>query len=149
MKSYRSCLVIALVVVLGIFAFFYYFGHRDDTALAGFSAAYAVYDRAIAAAAPGPGSAPAASNQADAALADLRAKASARISSLTRNDGELMQLMPEIADLAGKELDALKAYRQALAEKNANTDSLAKAFSDWTVKRQAAYARFQALESPK
>lgn len=85
----------------------------------------------------------------DKALVDLKTKASARISSLTKNDAELMSITLEIGDLSGKELDALKTYKRAVAGKNSDLDKLSTEFGDLTNKRQTDYARFLELAGLK
>jgi hypothetical protein len=153
MKKYIALLIIILLGLTGFISFFYHFGHHDSVALTEFSSAYTNYDRAFS----GLSTAVFASNlesttsrealisKADQALAELHLKAAARISSLTRHDPELMSLMQEIANLSGKELDALKAYQSAITDKDVNLDRLAKELNDFTIQRQAAYARFQNL----
>ncbi len=81
----------------------------------------------------------------DQALVLLTTKASLRISSLTKNDGEFMKLSLDIADLAGKELDCLKIYHDEIANREANVDQLAEQFHDFTRQRQADYARYVEL----
>jgi hypothetical protein len=153
MKKYIVLLVIALIGVIGIFFFFYYFGHKDDKALSEFSLAYQKYDRAIS----DLSSAVYMSNFegtptyddleqiTDQALTVLKLKASAKISSLTKNDADIMSLTQEIADLSGKEFVALKAYQSAMADQGADMAQLSKELHDVTLKRQAAYTRFQEL----
>ncbi len=153
MKKYIALLVISLLGVAGIFFFFYYFGHHDTKALKEFSRAYINYDVAIS----DLSTAVFASNlegttitgdlehKADQALEVLNLKASVRISSLTRNDPELMSLTQEIADLSGKELAALKANQSSITDMDADLDMLAKQLNDLTIQRQAAFARFQEL----
>ena len=156
-QKYRVWLVIACVVTAAIAFFFFQFGHNDAKVLADFPNAYAKFDRAIAdysktalGSNPEGGSA---NNDlelnADEALADLNRKASARISSLTRNDGDLMQTMLEIADLSGKELVALKEYKTAVADGSSDLDKAAAAYADLTQKRQTAYLRFRELAGIK
>ncbi len=79
----------------------------------------------------------------------MKAKASVRISSLTRNDGDLMKVSAEIAELAGKELEALKAYRSAALSKSADVDLFAKQFRDLTSQRQAGFGRYLELAGIK
>lgn len=56
-------------------------------------------------------------SKAGDALIELNIKASARLSSLIKNDAELMSKALEIADLSGKELDHLGAYKRAIWDK--------------------------------
>ncbi|OGD21124.1 MAG: hypothetical protein A2W03_03885 [Candidatus Aminicenantes bacterium RBG_16_63_16] len=79
------------------------------------------------------------------ALTELDAKASIRLSSLIKNDAELMNLTLEIARLSGKELAALKAQKEAAADKTADLPKLAKESADLARQRQTAYARFREL----
>ena len=53
----------------------------------------------------------------DEALVELNTKASVRVSSLTKNDGDLMRIMREIADLSAKEFNTLKAVQSALVDR--------------------------------
>jgi hypothetical protein len=153
MKKYIILLGMVLIVGANIFFFFYRMYHNDVKALEAFPAAYEKFDRAVSDystsvfAAKGAG-APAADDlerQADEALVDLNTKASARLSSLIKNDADLMRTTLEIADFSGKELEALKAYQGTAADKQADLDRFAKEFGDFTNKRQSAYARFREL----
>ena len=153
-QKYLVWLVIACVVTAAIaFFFFFQFGHNDAKVLADFPIAYAIFDRAIADYSKSAlGSSPEGGSanidlelKADEALADLNTKASARISSLTRNDGDLMQTMLEIADLSGKELVALKEYKTAVADGSSDLNKAAAVYADLTQKRQTAYLHFREL----
>jgi len=131
---------------------FYRMHHNDVKALREFLASYEKFDKAIS-----DFSIPVfASNldlnktndlesKAGDVLIELNAKAAARLSSLTKNDAELMSEMLVIADFSGKELDNLRAYKSAVQSKNADLDGLAKESGDLTSKRKSAYARFQGL----
>jgi hypothetical protein len=154
MRKFTALLVIALIVVAGLFFFFFYqMGSNDAKALADFPVAYKNYDQAIsdfskAVMTSNPESAPEVSEfkrKADEALVGLKTKASVRISSLTKNDGDLMRVSTEIADLAGKELDALQVYQSAVANKSSDSDQLAKEFRDLTIQRQMDYTRYLEL----
>lgn len=153
MKKFLALLVVFLIGVAGVSFFFYHFGHNDTLALTEFSTAYQNYDRAYSDL-----SAVAFTNSfegspayddleqtADQALEDLNLKASARISSLTRNDAEIMSLTRMIAELSGKELTALKAYHSAMADNDPELAQLSSELEDLHARRQAAYARFQEL----
>ncbi len=151
MKRLITFPLIVLIGLAGMFFFFFYFGTHDSKALTEFSTAYQNYDRAFS----GFSTAVFASNvqsttaiselaqNADQRLVELDRRASARISSLTRHDAEIMTTTQEIADLSGKELEALKAYRNALVDHEADLEQLAGELDELTIKRQAAYARFQ------
>lgn len=154
MKKFTMLIVIILVVVAGSFIFFFFrMGISDTKALADFPVDYKNYDQAIsnfynAVLAFNPKNASTTSNlehKVDETLNLLNAQASVRISSLTKNDGDIMKVSLEIADLAGKEFDTLKAYRSAVADKSNDIDKLANDFSDLRNHRQAAYAHYLEL----
>jgi hypothetical protein len=158
MKKYIYLHVIALIVVAGIFFFFCYrMGTNDAKALADFPVAYKNYDKAIsdfynAVLASNPENASTTSNlehKADETLIVLNTQASVRISSLTKNDGDLMKVSLEITDLAGKELDTLKAYQNAVADKSNDIDKFAKEFAGLRNQRQAAYSHYLELAGLK
>ncbi len=154
MRKLVALLVVGLAALCGIlFFFFYRMGTNDAKALADFSVAYSKYDqsvsdysKAVLASNPvGAQSTDDLEQQADEALVVLSTKASVRISSLTKNDGDLMKVSLEIANLAEQELDTLKAYRKAVADRSAETNRLAREFADLTSQRQAAYSRYREL----
>jgi hypothetical protein len=155
MKKYIPLLVIVLSGVVVIFFFFYHFGHNDDKALTEFSSAYQKYDRAFSDLSStvfmfnleGSPTYDDLEQITDQALGDLTLKASARISSLTRHDAEIMNLTHEIADLSGKEFNALKAYQSAMVNNDLDLAQLSKELQYLTSERRAAYARFQELTS--
>ncbi len=153
LKKYWSLLFIPLILCAGIFFFFYRMGSNDTKALADFSAAYKNYDQAISAFSKSIFAAAPVSDdvvqKADEAQAALKTKASARISSLTKNDGELMQVMLQIADLSGKELNAAAEYKNAVGDQSGDISRLANELSDLTNQRQAAYAHFLELAGLK
>jgi hypothetical protein len=158
MKKYLALLVVALFAICGIFFFFFYrMGTNDAKALADFPVAYDHYDQAVsdyskAVLATNPESILTTDDierKADQALAVLHTKASVRISSLTKNDGDLMKLSLEIADLARQEVDTLKAYQSAVASQSADLDRLAKQFHDLTNQRQTDYAHYLELAGIK
>jgi hypothetical protein len=151
-KKYKWLIFFVLVMFAGIFAFYHLY-HTDIKELADFSASYEKFDRAISdfsgrISGSSPEDRPTVDSyerKADEALVELKVKASARLSSLIKNDAELMSITLEISDLAGKELEALKAYRRAVSDKDINADRQAKEFADLTNERQAAYPRFREL----
>jgi hypothetical protein len=157
MKKYKALLLIPLIGVVGIFFLFYRMGKNDAKKLADFSIAYEKFDQAISAfskpvLASTSGASPSTDDlerKADQAQAELKTKSSARISSLTKNDAELMRIALEIGDLSGKEDDILKAYKRAAADKHADMDTLIKELGDLTSKRQTDYARFLELAGLK
>ena len=154
-KKYKWLPILALIVVLaGVLSLFYKFYHHDVKALEEFLASYEAFDKAISefsipVFASNLEGAPATDNlerKADEALVELDTKTSVRISSLIKNDAELMSTELEIADVAGKELYTLRVYKRAIRDKrDADVDRLAKEFSDLNNKRTTAYARFQEL----
>ena len=151
-KKYKVLLVLALVVLVGAFLFFYRFYHNDVKALEDFSASYENYDKAIS-----DFSVPVfetnldlnktddLESKASDALIELNTKAAFRLSSLIKNDSAIPPLALEIADFSGKELDNLRAYKKAVQSKNADLNGLAKEYGELTSKRKTAYARFQGL----
>ena len=157
MKKYLLLLAVSVLAVCGALIFFFYrMGTNDAKALADFPAAYQAYDRAVsedasAVQASNPESHAAAdglARKADAALAKLNAEAAVRISSLTKNDGALMQVMQQIAAISGKEAAALQAY-QAAAISGGDTVRLADEFAGLSAQRRAAYARYLELAGGK
>lgn len=153
-KIAKAFLVIVLIGAAAVFFFFYRMGQNDAKKLVDFLIAYDRFDKAITdfsipVLASNSGAAPATDDlerYADEALAELNTKASARISSLTKHDGEIMSITREIADLCGKELDTLKLYKIAAVNKNADLEMLAKELMDIKNKRRAEYALFRSLE---
>ena len=153
-KKHKVLLVIGLVIGLllvaaAVIILFFRTYLSDVRALTGFETSYHNYDQAMAdfsrpvlAAEP---TAADLENKADETLFELKFTASVKISSLIKNDAELMSTALQIASLSDKELAALKTYKNAAAEKNANLTELAKQFADWSHQRQAAYAHFMDL----
>ena len=142
-KKYKVLLVLALVMIVGVFLFFSRMYHNDIKALEGFLASYETYDKAISDYSIGK-TADLESKARDA-LIELNTKATFRLSSLIKNDAELMDQALEVADHSGKELESLRAYKRAIQSKSSDLDGLAKEYGDLTSKRRAAYARFQGL----
>jgi len=142
------------MVFAGVFFFFYRFYHNDMEALAGFFTSYKEFDKAISdfsvsvfsSNLEGESNTDDLERKVDEALIGLEKKAGARISSLTKHDAEAMSITREIGDLSGKELDTLKTYRRAVADKNADLSRLIKELGDLTSKRQTAYARLLGLK---
>ena len=153
LKKYTALFVIALILAAGIFFFIYHFYNNDVQALTGFSDAYGKFDQAIsgyskAIIASDPAGASATDDlerKTGEALTELNTKARARISSLIKNDAELMKLTLEIDDISGKELAALNAYKKAAGDKNTDLASLANELGDLTSQRQSDFARFKEL----
>ncbi len=144
-RSIRPAVVIILLVVLVLFAsivyLFFRMGSNDARVLSEFPAAYLRYDQAIAACStavtsPDPQSAGDLQRGAGNALADLKRQSSARLSSLTRHDGDRMALAEEIGSLSQKEFDTLAAYRQAGGRPT---------LAQFRHQRQADYDHYRAL----
>ncbi len=144
-KKYRILLVLALVVLVGGFSFFYRMYQYDMKSLQDFVVSYQTFDRTIADFADD-GTSDSESKASDA-LTKLTAKAGVRISSLIRNDSLIPPATLQVADLAEKELESLKAYKNARQNKNTNVNNLLTAFNDLMAERKAAYDSFQKLDS--
>jgi hypothetical protein len=153
-KKYKWWLLVLTVMMVGALSAFSFYRH-DVTALEEFSASYQRFDKASlvfsasvsASNLEGVSATDGLELKTDEALVELNTKASVRISSLIRNDGELMSAELEIADLSRKELSSLKAYKKAIQSKSTDADRLAREHDDLTNKRRAAYAHFQRLGS--
>ena len=124
----RKALILgaAGVLVLGA-AFVYSMGHHDVRALSDFAASYEQFDKAVS----------------EQALNDLRVKSAMKISSLTKNDGSMMNVARQVSELAASEVSLMKASRlendrQAALQLNARLTAL-------QLERKAAYAHFQRL----
>ena len=148
-KIVRVGVVVAVLIVGVVFFVFFRLYQRDVQALTDFVAAYQKYDQAVSdfskqvlAGAPALGDL---EGEADHALVELTAAASAKISSMIKNEKALMRSILEIAVLSGKEAAALKTYQSATASKNGDLNTLAKAFGDLTNQRRAAYIHFREL----
>ena len=141
--KYKVLLVLALVVIVGVSFFFARIYHKDIKALEGFLASYETFDKAISDFSMS--KTDDLESKAGDALIELNTKAIFRLSSLIKNDAELMDQALEVADLSGKELESLRAYKRAIQSKNSDLDGLAKEYGDLTSKRRAAYAGFQGL----
>jgi tRNA A37 N6-isopentenylltransferase MiaA len=146
-KKYKAVLILVLVVIGSVFFFLYRMYHNDLKALTDFLASYEKFDKAISDFSMGE------TNNLDSkagdALIEINSKATHRLSSLIKNDAELMGRALEIADLSGKELESLRAHKRAVQSKNSNLDGLAKEYGDIASKRKAAYARFRELAGLK
>jgi hypothetical protein len=151
--KFKYVLVLAVFSAVGIYLILFRMVRNDIQALEDFYAYYGIYDRAIsdfstAVRTPNYQGSPVITGDESAAseaLSEMNTKASARISSLIKNDEDLMRIMRETAKLAGEEYDALKAYQSAAANHNADLEKLGQAFDDLTKQRQTAYANFQEL----
>jgi len=145
-KKYKWLIVLALMLA-GIFFIFCRFYLNDVKALKEFSASYEIFDEAM--------TEYSLSRTHDLesivedAFIELDSKASFRISSLIKNDSQLMDLVPEIAHLSGKELDSLKFYTRSIRDKSADLAGLAEKYSTLSSQRKAAYVRFLKLAGVK
>ena len=142
-KRYNVLLVLVLVVIVGVFFFCSRLYHNDINALEGFVASYEKFDKEILDFSNS--KTDDSESKAGDALIKFNSKASFRLSSLIKNDWLIPHAALEIADLSGRELESLKAYKRAIQTKNADLDDLAKEYSDLTSQRKNAYARFQGL----
>jgi hypothetical protein len=104
--------LIAVMVLLGL-GFVFRMGRHDMQALRDFTASYQRFDRTMSEAPGGPGAA-----QFDAALQDLNARASMRISSLTTNDGAMMRVARQVSEAAAREVTAVNRFKQSAAARN-------------------------------
>ena len=128
-KRSRRWIIIVLILAVpaGVLMCFYRMYHDDITALKRFMAAYDRFDRAVSL--NGDSGRSEVSDKAGEAVIELQARASLRLSSLIKNDGELMKQAREAADLARRELESLGMEGRSLIHE----------------KRIAAYDRFQEL----
>jgi hypothetical protein len=147
----RRFLIFILVLALpaGALLFFHRMYGHDIKALKGFLASYENFDNAMPAVADngfegGLG-------RASKALSELQARASMRLSSLIRHDGELMSRARQVADLAQKEINAFGACED-LSEDRASAPALAANAKEISQgcellreQRKAAFARFEEL----
>jgi hypothetical protein len=148
-KPYKWLLILVPVVAAVVFLFFFRMYHDDIKALKGFMASYEYFDKVIDSyTAKGWFDA---LGKAGEAVIELQANASLRLSSLIKNDAELMDQAREVADLSRRELDSLKAYDAMPRSRNpgpdevAKEDKLGKEYGVLRGNRKAAYARFREL----
>jgi len=142
-KRYKWPLILVLALLAGAFFVYDHFYQSGIRAVEGFSASYDHFDKAVSDLSAN--MTDDSESKARAALAELKAKAAFRLSSLIRNDGELMNQAHEVADISGREMASLEAYRRAIQNKNANLDELAREYGDLAGKRKAAFAHFREL----
>ncbi len=142
-KKYKWLPVIVLTVLAGGLLFFYRFYGNDIKALKDFLASYEAFDRAISDLLIS--QTDDLESQAGDAFIELDKKAALRLSSLIKNDAELMGQALEVANFSRRELDSLLAYKGAIQSQNADLDGLAKEHGDLSSGRKAAYARFREL----
>jgi hypothetical protein len=143
---------LASVMLAGMWV--YRLGSNDVKAVTDFAASYKRFDTSITdlstdAQTANPDDrliANEAERKADEALADLNTRATVKISSLTKNDGAMMNVARELSELSTRELEALKAYRRAVKDKNA--DSARTTFTssaDFRNRRKSAFVRWSDL----
>lgn len=148
-KSAKWLLILSLVSAAVVCLFFVRMYSGDIKALKSFTASYADFDKAITSYADGGGDY--ALVKAGEASIELQTRSSLRLSSLIKNDAELMEQAREVAGLSRRELAGLKALGALPGDQNHDPDGLVK--TDETEKergilhdrRRAAYARFQEL----
>jgi hypothetical protein len=146
-NKHKWLIVLAIVAVAGGSYSYLHFYAKGINALLAFSASYERYDKAISefflSRTDDLGL------QAGEALRELQAKAHFRISSLIKNDGELMEQARQVAELARREHESLEATTRALQTQAAGLDSLVNEFGVLQEKRKAAFARFKELSGTK
>jgi hypothetical protein len=144
-KKYKVIFIIAmaLVVLVGIFSFFYRMYNNDMIALEVFVVSYEKFDKAISEFSVN--KTDDLENKANDALFELNANANFRVSSLIRNDSLIPAAARKVVDLAGKEIESLRAYKIAIQSNSANVERLAKDYNNLTSERKTAYASFQEL----
>ncbi len=136
-KRYRSFLIVVLIVITGIFFFFYQLYQKDIKVLADFVVSYKKFDKAITDFSVS--LTDSSENKAEDAIRELDTKSTFRISSLIKNEKKVMVQVREISNLSKREFDSLKSYREAVQNKNADLERFAKEYADLTVKRRSAY----------
>jgi len=143
MKKYKWSLILILGIIAGAFFVYDHFYQRGIRAVEAFSASYDHFDKAISDLAAS--ATDDSEIKARAALAGLKAKTAFRLSSLIRNDGELMNQARAVADLSERELASLEAFQGASQVKSGSLEELAREAGDLAAKRIAAFARFREL----
>lgn len=138
-----SVFILILAVPVVAFLVFHRMYGDDVKVLKNFIAVYQRFDRAVSDLEKG--QADGWEREAGDAVKDLGAKASLRLSSLIKNDAGLMDQALEVADLAQKEFESLGAEGSRDKSENVNAGEMAGGARLLTVKRKAAYARFQEL----
>ncbi len=149
-KSFKWMVVVILLVAAVALVLFVRMYRGDIKALHSFLASYEDFDRAIVAAVEGRDG-PAGLGQAEKALTELQAKASMRLSSLIRNDGDLMVRARDVAALSRRELDRLRALDVRPRDPGrepaggANSEALSRAYDVLRDQRKSAFSRFMEL----
>ena len=142
-KKTKVLLVFALVVIVSVFLFFSRMYHNDIKALEGFWASYVAFDKAVSELSIH--KTDDLESKAGDVLIELRTRAAFRLSSLIKNDAELMDQALEVVDLASRELESLRIYKTGAQSQNTDLDGLAEKSRVLTGERKAAFARFQGL----
>ena len=144
LKPYKIFLVLVLIAIVSVFSFFSRMYRNDINALEHFVASYEQFNTAISNFSQNKTITEEA--QADDALIELSTAASFRLSSLIKNEKQVMILAREIADLSAKEFESLKVYTNT-EKSNTDRNRLAQEYSALTEKRKAAYRAFRSLGS--
>jgi hypothetical protein len=142
-NKYKWLITLVILAVAGGAYFYLHFYAQGINAVLAFSASYERFDKAISEFSLS--RTDDLGRQAGEALGDLQARSTFRLSSLIKNDGALMDQAREVADLARREHENLKAFASAQRTPSAGLDGLANAFGGLTEKRRSAYARFREL----
>ena len=143
-RRYKRLLIFILILAVPAGVLLFYRMYNDDLkAIKDFVAAYERFDQVVSDISVGGADDP--ESNAGSAAADLASKVSLRLSSLIKNDAGLMDQALEVADLARREIESLRAYRLGIKNENADVDELAEASRALTGKRKEAYARFRGL----
>ena len=142
MNKIKALLIIALIVAVGVGFFFFRLYQKDVQAITDFTVAYEKFDQATRDFSKG--GTKELSDKALNALQDLKAKAAAfKVSSLVKNDPQLMSLAQQIADFSGQEMDNISAYKQALQNKSDKLNSLMQEYGDIANRMRTAYTHFR------
>jgi hypothetical protein len=136
-NKYKWLILLVIVAAAGGSYLYVHFYARGINALLAFSASYERFDKAISEFSLS--RTDDLGRQAGEALGDLQARSTFRLSSLIKNYGALMDQARELAALAQKELESLRAGGEGLAKESGVLHE----------KRIAAYARFQAMGEKK
>jgi hypothetical protein len=142
-KKYIWLPVIILVLLAGVFSFFFCLYQNDMKKLEDFVVAYENFDKAVSDYSKNmtKGS----EGKASETLVKLKTHATFRLSSMIKHEKEIMKQTPRVARLATEEFASLQAYQKAIKKKDPGSARLAKENRVLSGKRKAAYARFQAL----
>ena len=138
---------VLVLVAAGIFLLFLRMYQNDVKALKGFIAAYERFDEAMST--PAGNVDHAGMVPTEEALAELQARSFFRLSSLIKNEDELMDQAREVANLARGELEGLRACGEALMDSTSagvvEPSGLDPSGGHLREQRVAAFARFMEL----